>query len=306
MTYDADLNLLVCEHATSSLVRFRPDGTREVLASAFRGARAEQPQRCLRALRRLDLLHRSVVRPHAALRRGAAARARLAGRVPPPPGHRPGERAAAGRRPLHLQPAERPVLLARRALLYVNDTEQANIRVFEVRATARCERPHLRLGIRDSLKPGVPDGMKCDAEGNVWVTAPGGVWVYRARRAADRQGRRSRSCRPTCIGAGRTGARCSSAPPPRSMPSTSRSGRATSPSCARAPPPGATPPHAARGDLRLDAARCALIIQDMQNDVVMEGGAFADLRQPRSIAASRTRSPTSRGSPSAAARSACR
>jgi gluconolactonase len=32
--------------------------------------------------------------------------------------------------------------------------------------------------------------------------------------------------------------------------------------------------------LRLDASRCALIIQDMQNDVVMEGGAFADSGSP--------------------------
>jgi len=33
MTYDHDLNLLVCEHSTSSVARFRPDGTREVLCS---------------------------------------------------------------------------------------------------------------------------------------------------------------------------------------------------------------------------------------------------------------------------------
>jgi gluconolactonase len=32
--------------------------------------------------------------------------------------------------------------------------------------------------------------------------------------------------------------------------------------------------------LSLDAKRCALIIQDMQNDVVMEGGAFADSGAP--------------------------
>ena len=32
---------------------------------------------------------------------------------------------------------------------------------------------------------------------------------------------------------------------------------------------------AAPGGLRLDPARCALIIQDLQNDVIMEGGAFA-------------------------------
>ena len=43
MTYDADLNLLVCEHTTSSLVRERPDGTRETLASHFEGRELNSP-----------------------------------------------------------------------------------------------------------------------------------------------------------------------------------------------------------------------------------------------------------------------
>ena len=43
MTYDADLNLLVCEHSTSSVARFRPDGRREVLASHFGRARTGTP-----------------------------------------------------------------------------------------------------------------------------------------------------------------------------------------------------------------------------------------------------------------------
>ena len=43
MTYDADLNLIVCEHATSSLVRERPDGRREVLASHFDGRELNSP-----------------------------------------------------------------------------------------------------------------------------------------------------------------------------------------------------------------------------------------------------------------------
>src|SRR5271155_183878 len=43
MTYDADLNLIVCEHATSLLVRERPDGRREVLASHFQGKELNSP-----------------------------------------------------------------------------------------------------------------------------------------------------------------------------------------------------------------------------------------------------------------------
>ena len=34
-------------------------------------------------------------------------------------------------------------------------------------------------------------------------------------------------------------------------------------------------------DYTLEAARCALIVQDMQNDVIIEGGAFADSGSPK-------------------------
>jgi len=33
-------------------------------------------------------------------------------------------------------------------------------------------------------------------------------------------------------------------------------------------------------ELKLDASRCALIVQDLQNDVIIEGGAFADSGSP--------------------------
>ncbi len=81
MTYDADLNLIVCEHATSLLMRERPDGRREVLASHFGGKELNCSQRRLRALGRLDLFHRSHLWPLAALWRRTAARARLSGRL---------------------------------------------------------------------------------------------------------------------------------------------------------------------------------------------------------------------------------
>jgi gluconolactonase len=43
MSYDAELNLLVCEHATSSLVRERADGRREVVASHFESMELNSP-----------------------------------------------------------------------------------------------------------------------------------------------------------------------------------------------------------------------------------------------------------------------
>lgn len=43
LTFDAELNLIVCEHATSALVRIRRDGRREVLASHFEGKELNSP-----------------------------------------------------------------------------------------------------------------------------------------------------------------------------------------------------------------------------------------------------------------------
>src|ERR1700722_11687382 len=42
MAYDADLNLLVCEHVTSSVVRFS-NGVREVVATHFEGKELNSP-----------------------------------------------------------------------------------------------------------------------------------------------------------------------------------------------------------------------------------------------------------------------
>ena len=43
MTYDADLNLLVCEHVTSSLVKETTDGEREIIAQEFEGEELNSP-----------------------------------------------------------------------------------------------------------------------------------------------------------------------------------------------------------------------------------------------------------------------
>ncbi len=84
MTYDADLNLLVCEHVTSQLVRERRDGSREILAYHHEGKYLNSPNDVITTLGRHDLLLRPVVRPHARLRHRARARARLPGRLPDP------------------------------------------------------------------------------------------------------------------------------------------------------------------------------------------------------------------------------
>jgi gluconolactonase len=283
MTYDAELNLLVCEHATSSVARFRPDGRREVLASHFEGRELNSPNDiCVKSDGSVwftdpwygRMPHYGVERPRQLGWQGVF---RL------PPGHRPGDEPElvvdrylfTMPNGLCFSPDER--------LLYVNDTEQANIRVFEVGGDGRLANGRVfASGIRDSLKPGVPDGMKCDAEGNVWVTAPGGLWVYAP--SGRLIGKVAIPELPANLHWGgedwRTLYVCAStsvyAVPVKVGPRNEPFMRAR---------PAVRAAEAARpagGDaLRLDPRRCALIIQDMQNDVVIEGGAFASSGSPQ-------------------------
>lgn len=61
-------------------------------------------------------------------------------------------------------------------LLYVNDTRQALIRVFDVRPDGSVGNGRLFYKLVGS-EPGVADGMKVDVEGNVYCTGPAGLHV---------------------------------------------------------------------------------------------------------------------------------
>lgn len=62
--------------------------------------------------------------------------------------------------------------------LYVNDSEQGYIRVFDVKSNGTLENGKLFAELKDPNQKGVPDGMKVDQEGNVYSTGPGGVWIF--------------------------------------------------------------------------------------------------------------------------------
>jgi len=64
--------------------------------------------------------------------------------------------------------------------LYIDDSEQRNIRVYEVSADGSLADGRI-LGEEPGDKDdGVPDGMKVDENGNIFVTGPGGIWVWNA------------------------------------------------------------------------------------------------------------------------------
>jgi gluconolactonase len=176
MTYDADLNLLVCEHATSSVARFvgGAEGSREVMASHFEGKELNSPN---------DIV----------VSKGGSIYFTdpTYGRMPVFGVERPTQLGFQG---VYRIAKDRTVeLMVEKSLftqpnglcfspdesfLYVNDTEQANIRVFDVVDGALSNMRVFASGITDPDQAGAPDGMKCDALGNIWVTAPGGLWIY--------------------------------------------------------------------------------------------------------------------------------
>jgi len=176
MVYDADGNLLVCEHSTSSLVRERADGERQTLATHFRGRELNSPN---------DVITRSDGSIYFS--------DPTYGRVPVFGVEREVELgfqgvyriAPGGGDPELVVPEdqfEMPNGLCfspDESLLYINDTPNALIRVYDVAADGSLSNGRLlRDGIGDGvIENGVVDGMKCDERGNIWVSGPTGAWV---------------------------------------------------------------------------------------------------------------------------------
>jgi gluconolactonase len=179
MTLDLDGKLVVCEHSTSSVVRMDPDGTgsgREVLASHFGGKELNAPN---------DV----VVKSDGAIYFSDPTYGRMPGfgvereqeldvqgvyRIPPGGGEL--EQVADD----FAQP-NGLCFSADESLLYVNDTDRAHIRVFDVQADGSLANSRVLaegIGTASLEKGDLVDGMKLDERGNVWVTGPGGVCVF--------------------------------------------------------------------------------------------------------------------------------
>ena len=68
---------------------------------------------------------------------------------------------------------------AEESLLYINDSPEYKIYVFDVEADGAISNQRLFAETQGD-GPGVPDGMKIDSEGNVYCCAQGGLHIFRA------------------------------------------------------------------------------------------------------------------------------
>jgi gluconolactonase len=254
-------------------VRERPDGTREVLASHFEGKELNSPNDvCVRSDGSIYFTD-----PHYGRMPGfGVERPRELGfqgvyRVPP----HGGELQLVVDRDLFEQP-NGLCLSPDEKLLYVNDSAKKLIRAFNVTPDGSLSGERLFASeIRSSSQNGGPDGMKCDQRGNVWVTGPGGVWVYAPSgeligklhipEVVANLAWGGLELRTLYVTATHSVYRLTTKVGPRVEPYMR----------AHAAAKDAPAPPAVVQGLDLDARRAVLVIQDMQNDVVSEGGAFA-------------------------------
>jgi gluconolactonase len=63
---------------------------------------------------------------------------------------------------------------------YVDDSEQRNIRVYDVTANGTLVNGRIFGDEPGGKNDGVPDGIKVDDKGNLFVTGPKGIWVWDA------------------------------------------------------------------------------------------------------------------------------
>lgn len=176
MTYDADLNLLVCEHVTSCLVRETPAGEREIVAQEFEGEELNSPNDvCVHSNGAIyfsdPIFGRVPVFGHP-----RKTRLGFQGVYRIPPGG--GDPELVVERDKYEQP-NGICFSPDESLMYVNDTPVACIDVYDADADGFLSNSRRFFsGIGSGvIEEGIPDGMKCDERGNVWVTGPGGIWV---------------------------------------------------------------------------------------------------------------------------------
>ncbi len=180
MTLDADLNLVVCEHKTSHVIRAKlnPDGTeasREVIASHYDGKELNSPNDVVVKSDGSVYFTDPIFGRWPIVGHVREQQLDFQGVYRVPPGGSDVQLLVddfVQPNGLCFSPDEQ--------ILYVDDTGRLEIRRFSVNADGTVSGGEVLIGGMgdpEDFDKGIPDGIKCDEHGNIWVTGPGGIWV---------------------------------------------------------------------------------------------------------------------------------
>ena len=167
-TYDRDHRLIDCASVLRAIIAITPDGHYKVLADKFEGKRFNSPN---------DV----TVGPDGAIYFTDPTLDLVKGEKQEIPFQGVYRLDAKGNVRLLTKDLTQPNGLAFSPdgkLFYVDDSEQRNIRVYDVTSDGSLKNGRVFGDERGGEHDGVPDGIKVDEQGNLFVTGPKGVWVW--------------------------------------------------------------------------------------------------------------------------------
>ena len=169
-TFDRHHGLIDCASVLRAIIEVTPDGKYKVLADRYEGKRLNSPN---------DV----IVGPNGALYFTDPTLDLVAGEKQEIPFQGVYRLDDSGNLRLLTRDLTQPNGLAFSPdgkKFYVDDSEQRNIRVYDVSADGLLSNGRIFGHEHGEKHEGVPDGMKVDEKGNLFVTGPKGIWIWDA------------------------------------------------------------------------------------------------------------------------------
>ena len=169
-TFDRQHRLIDCASVLRAIIAVTPDGKYKVLADRYEGKRLNSPN---------DV----IVGPDGALYFTDPTLDLVAGEKQEIPFQGVYRLDDSGKLTLLTRDLTQPNGLAFSPdgkKFYVDDSEQRNIRVYDVAADGTMVHGRIFGEEPGGKGDGVPDGIKVDRQGNLFVTGPKGIWVWDA------------------------------------------------------------------------------------------------------------------------------
>src|SRR5215471_433667 len=167
-TYDQNRKLIDCASVLLAIIRIEPDGKYTVLADRFEGKRFNSP-------------NDAVIGPDGAIYFTDPTLDLVKGEKQELPFQGVYRLDAKGDVRLLTKKLSQPNGLAFSPdgkRLYVDDSEQRNIRVYDFHPDGTVRNGRIFGSEPGPPKSGVPDGIKVDTNGNLYITGPEGIWIW--------------------------------------------------------------------------------------------------------------------------------